>query len=310
MPEFVNRWHQQAAESGLRVFPIRIAWDPVAGKWDKVPLAKDWVQRAQYLAVADPFDWRHANGYGIAMGGGYYALDVDDPGPDAPPARWIAERRLPPTREHATVSGGRHLIFALLGRQRDLRSRANIVPGLDARGAGGFIAFGEGYAVTRDVAPSILPPEVGEELGRQSASEGPLAGERGFVAAYHPPEPDGAAGCLQRALVTGPAVLRRRWQGDTTGLRDTSRSAMDHSVARLLGLCGLGEDVIVWALLERFAHGAAAGKGASHVAIRAAARSALKSVARKREDDRLVADFREPEVSDDEEAQLRRLLGL
>jgi hypothetical protein len=297
-------WERQAAASGLRVFPVRITW--TGEKWDKVPLIKDWVERANYHELTR-FDWSTCNGYGCLMGKGYYALDIDSYKPSAEVEAWLAARYLPPTRTHRTVSGGRHLIFMTLSSQRDLPTRAHIVPGLDSRGLGGFVAFGEGYEVLDDRAPSILPPEVGDELARSAGGGLAPAGERAFVEGYRPPEPVGAAGALLRALVRG-RVLRLRWDGTTTGLQDTSRSGLDHSVARLLALGGLDEDQIVWALLERFEHGAARWKDDGHTAVRAAARSALKAIARRREDEAMVRDWKQPEMSAADEAELRRAL--
>lgn len=304
-------WEAAAAVTGLPVFPVKITFDESAGKWVKKPLTDKWQEAGFYRRGV--YDWSRANGYGILMGNGYYALDLDGYKPGCGAEAWFRERpRLSwETRTHRTVSGGLHKIYATRSGQEDLPTRANIVPGLDGRGKGGFIAFGEGYSIDIDAAPHLLPAEVGDEIYEGAGGTGGrVIGEREMVQGYRPPEPKDASRKLRLALASGPRLLRQRWKGDTAGLRDRSRSALDHSVARLLGLTGMTEDQIVWALLEKFEHGAARHKGAGHVALRAAARSALKSIAQVEAEKAMTGDFKQPELSDEEEEHMRRLLGL
>jgi hypothetical protein len=283
-------WRDEARRTRLPVFPIRIiAPDPLTGKRSKRPLTA----RGHLDASFDPDHfgglWSAANGYGIKMGRvatrvGYYAFDIDPRalGADggAVALAWLGDHAVPlDTRRHGTPSGGEHLIYALPGSHDDLPNRQGIVPGLDARGEGGWIAFGEGYSVLADVAPVLLPTAVCATI---------RAGWKGGTGAT------GAAVELpDLAAVDAEAVYRkllakiggrgnfglfclwrdgvRRHQGDTT------RSAADHSAAFYLALAAFSAPEIAHLLLTRFKHGVAARDGVTPVTIRAAQRSAAKA---------------------------------
>ena len=271
-----NPWRTAAAYSGLPVFPIKIVWQPAERRWNKIPLTRHGHKDASTDVAR--FEWSRANGYGIAMGGGLYALDVDaykEGGVDAPKA-WLLERGLRnvATRVHRTVSGGWHLIFALPDEHRDLPSRADIVPGLDARGAGGWIAFGEGYELYDDSEPALLPPAVCAEI---KAGHSAIVLEDEALAYAGPARPDRMHVRWRLALAKMHLLRHRAFGVKTRG--DLSRSAADHSVAFCLALQGWREQEIAWALLEVFQHGACQDADKpERVRVRAAMRCAAKAV--------------------------------
>jgi hypothetical protein len=284
---------------GLPVFPVRV--QKIGGKFQKVPLTK----RGHLDASVDlkVNDWSRANALGIAMGNGWYAIDVDSakgaPGEVEERVRqWAKGVGLETvTRSHRTPSGGWHLIYRLPAGWHELRTRANVVEGMDTRGAGGWIAFGEGYSVVRDVAPAMMSKKACEALdsGVGATGTGPVV-----LAGYTPPAaPEAVDAKLGLALRLGPNLLRFRWNGDRTGLADTSGSAMDHSVAKLLAIAGLSEDEIIWALLNRFEHGSARNKGQEHVAMRAAGRSAVKGRLSTDEEANALLSFKEEEETEE-----------
>ena len=165
-------WHAP----GVPVFPVQIIPRPDGG-YDKRPLTPNGHKDAKAFTDWDWKEWlgRGCNAVGIVMGeaSGLYALDVDSykSGADAGPEGWL-DRWVPDwheTLQHATPSGGRHLIFRTNGAGA-APTRAGIVPGLDARGEGGWIAMGEGYAVVQDVPPRELPKTALEELRRGAAA--------------------------------------------------------------------------------------------------------------------------------------------
>ncbi|MEM9392797.1 MAG: VapE domain-containing protein [Pseudomonadota bacterium] len=245
-----EHWKEQARTSQLQVFPIKIS-QASNGKWTKVPLTQHGHQDASF--DVDSFDWSQANGYGVAMGevSGLYALDIDDYKTGSDPEVWFDERRIPrETRTHKTVSGGVHRIYALPREWQSLGNRQNIVPGLDGRGEGGWIAFGDGYEVVDERLPCRLQPRVCEELHREHS------GETLKTANAEPVDAEELEPKLQKAI-GGFVHLKRRWEGDTTGLTDASASGMDMSVAQLLAIQDFTYDEIVDVLLNYFPNGQA-----------------------------------------------------
>lgn len=289
---------------GCPVFPVLVRH--FRGKWEKIPLT----EKGHLDARTDwqALDWSRANACGIVMGNGFYTIDVDSykEGANDNVNAWAKSHGVPmATRSHRTPSGGFHLIFRLPPGWENLRTRAGVVPGMDTRGAGGWIAFGKGYEVVRSMPPSTLPPKACEALdGSSDGASGPV-----ILKGYTPPA-DAAAlqARLRRVLVFGPALLRARWAGKTHGLVDKSRSAMDHSVAKLLALAGWNEDEIVWALLNEFQHGAARDKGNERVALRAAGRSAVKADQSVEQERAAVHDFQPPETSPEIEDAMREMM--
>ena len=83
-------------------------------------------------AVIAKMNWRHANGYGVPMGGGLYALDADTYKPECQAGDWLRAHGVPTeTRIHLTVRGGHHLIYRLPPAYAELRNVGNIAPGLE-----------------------------------------------------------------------------------------------------------------------------------------------------------------------------------
>ncbi|WP_170340884.1 bifunctional DNA primase/polymerase [Ruegeria arenilitoris] len=300
-----------AFATGLPTFPIRIYWDTSKhlgkGGWNKTPLKGTRGHKdAQWPQFIDRLDWHGANGFGIPMGAttGLYMLDADDYKDGGEADRWMDERKLPPTRTHKTVSGGRHFIYALSTRFKTLRSRNDIVPGLDSRGEGGWAAFGPGYEVIDSRMPAILPSEICEEL---------MAGHSGIkqfvgVNSYSPPtDPTDIDQRLMRMLKRQPA-LARRWSGDDSGLV-SGRSSLDLAVAQLLSMVGFSYDEIVWLLMQRFEHGQA-----RHLATggeRAAQRCAQRAIDTREEERataRAILKRQETPLTESERAKMRALV--
>ena len=269
-------WLNEALHSGLPTFPIRIFWDAAARKWRKVPLTKGGHLDASYPPPPFP---ANANGYGIPLGAGLYALDVDTykgAGPN-PAKAWIVGRSLRdvPTRVHRTVSGGWHLIFRLPPDYADLPSRSDVVPGLDTRGAGGWIAFGQGYELYDDSEPALLPEAVCAELLAGHSSKNLGTTLLGPLVWNPPADPEKVKRKWAVARYRQNLLLQRVHGVKTSG--DMSRSGLDHSVAHLLAQQGWEADEIAFVLLELFEHGACR-EGPDRVRLRAALRCAAKAI--------------------------------
>ncbi len=104
-------------------------------------------------------NWPSGHGWGIACGpiSKLFVLDVD--GPDG--RKSIEGKPLPKTPTVATprADGGVHLYFQwvpeLEGR---VTTKANVLPGIDVRGEGGFVAF-YGWKLPPSVVPFAKPPQ-------------------------------------------------------------------------------------------------------------------------------------------------------
>ena len=108
--------------------------------------------------VAQLFAARGATIIGVPTGdaSGWDALDIDPKnGGDA----WeqANAQRLPETRVHQTPSGGRHYLFRHAPGVHN--STSSIAPGIDVRGAGGYICVppSPGYTVISDAEPVDWP---------------------------------------------------------------------------------------------------------------------------------------------------------
>ncbi len=171
-PCSATNWKEEARGTGLPVFPIKIFWCDYEQKNKKVPLTPNGHLDA---AVGDGVDaqsnWCAATGYGVAMGDGLYAFDEDTYKSDSEAEQWMKDHGLDvPTRTHGTVSGGRHRLFTTPDGWDGLPSGGGIVHGLDTRGKGGWIAFGEGYSVLDDTDPVELPESVCQALWDRAQS--------------------------------------------------------------------------------------------------------------------------------------------
>lgn len=284
-------WRAQAAAAKLPVFPIRIFQD-ADGHWCKVPLIKGGHghKDASYdVAKFDPH-WPRANGYGIPMGSvatgiAFYALDLDQYAPGYAGDEWLDRWAVPrETRTVRTISGGFHLIFSLPAAFAGLRNRGDIVKGLQARGEGGWCAFGAGYELVLDVPPVLLPSGVCEALQRTPGlgHNGGPGLDGGELPELHPVDADDVMRRLGRILLGDhlPLSLEKAWTGtreESDG--DTSKSGNDHALACSLALFDFSASEICYILLRQYPHGVAAKKGVNPTTIRAARRSAAKAVA-------------------------------
>lgn len=303
MDTAMTDWRASAAGFPAPTFPIEIWWDQSEEKWKKRPLTPNGHLDAR-LGGCDGL-WGKANGFGIRMGQGLFALDVDSYKEASEAKEWLRQWRIDPkrTRAHKTVSGGAHLIFRTGEEFYDLRGGTNIVHGLDTRGEGGWIAFAQGYSVEQDVEPAYLNPDVLKHL--RAISENRRTSGRANVGTFSPPPIEQQEMVLRRLVrvVNNTPALMRRWNGDTTGLNDTSRSAMDLSVAQMLGMRGFTADEIAWVLLAVFEHGQARYlmKGNERAAMRCA------SVAIAAQERREMLMRRKPEPDPDTAKMVEKL---
>jgi putative DNA primase/helicase len=124
------------AARGWRVHPLRRA--------DKLPATSHGCKDA--TLDADQIRrwwsmWPEAN-IGLATGYGWWVLDIDPDG-----LAWAEANDLPATIEATTGRGGRHLLYRLPDGVTVRNSAGVIAPGVDVRGAGGYIV----------AAPSLHP---------------------------------------------------------------------------------------------------------------------------------------------------------
>jgi putative DNA primase/helicase len=124
------------AARGWRVHPLR--------KGDKLPATahgcKDATLDADQIRKWWSM-WPDAN-IGLATGYGFWVLDIDPDG-----LAWAEANDLPATIEATTGRGGRHLLYRLPEGATVRNSAGVIAPGVDVRGAGGYIV----------AAPSLHP---------------------------------------------------------------------------------------------------------------------------------------------------------
>lgn len=131
---------------------------------DKIPLIKNW----QESATDDPNqinNWRQQFGphlvyFGVPTGpiNDLLVLDVDVKkgvnGFDS-----LKDFPIPPTTTQVTRSGGKHFIFKYPKDGAQYGNRAGIKPGLDIRGAGGYIIYyGFDQTPTNDPPEALLAP--------------------------------------------------------------------------------------------------------------------------------------------------------
>jgi hypothetical protein len=160
------------AATGMPVFPCNSL---------KRPLIKGGKEFSNASTVPDRIRdmWEQAGAaaqlIGIPTGpvSGFDVLDVD---PRHNGDTWEIENndRLGETRMHSTPSGGRHYLFHHADGVRNIQDGKTIAPGIDVRGAGGYVCFppSPGYSVIHeaDIAewPNWLLP-----LVRKSAKPPP-----------------------------------------------------------------------------------------------------------------------------------------
>ena len=148
---------------------------------------------------------------------------------------------LPTTPRSLTGGGGLHMLFQYpVGH--DVRSRTSVLPGLDVKANGGFIvappsrhASGREYAWDTFAHPDDMPLAAAPDRLFSLFSQG-SASER---LAYTPEPWDGTVPLRALAAMEGRrSRLRQRFERHTHGLRDTSPSGADASLAALAALAG------------------------------------------------------------------------
>ena len=121
------------ADRGWRVFPVK-------PKHKAPPLISDWPNKT----TTDPeqikrwwHHWPSAN-VAIATGGGLIVVDIDFGRGGAHSIRGLGEKhQIPTTPTVKTPGPGCHLYFQNIGAE--MGNKENLLPGLDLRGAGGYV---------------------------------------------------------------------------------------------------------------------------------------------------------------------------
>jgi hypothetical protein len=263
---------------GVPVFPVRITWNYNKQKWDKVPLVR-WTQVS---GGPNDMPWHDANAIGVPTGqpSGLFVIDLDTYKPGTEAEDWFDARDLAATRTHRTASGGKHLIYRL-PKGTDLNCSGAPIAGIDLRGSGGFIVWAdtqENYRVLDDRMPVELPTPVYEDLKARQNQAGTVIADA-KVPEYVVVDDAALDAKLSRALEHPKSgALRRRFYGETAGLKDVSASGRDMSMAALLAHHGFTFDEIVQVLLDLFEHGTAARDGWNSKTERAAKRCAYKAL--------------------------------
>lgn len=276
------------------VFPVLIEADLDTGKWQKKPLAK-WGSIA-VDTPPDEFNWGRANAVGVPMGkrSGLIALDVDSYKASCDFDAWSQLHELPPTRTHGTASGGHHVIYRM-PEGIDLGNRAPKVHGLDVRGSGGFIVWADTlgrYSVIDPRDPSPLPQSVINELAALNTGAGRIVNDAAFPTLKYVDEKvylPKLQALLADPLRWGP--LSQRFSGVTAGLKDTSRSSMDMSVAHMLAQAGFSYDEVAMILLRHFPHGKAERDGRTDAVERECCRCAWRAVNQREENLKLNSEY-------------------
>jgi hypothetical protein len=282
----MNQWAATAHKMKWAVcFPIRIFYDKKRDRWEKVP-TKDMTGFLELTASvpADDPRWEKANGFGIVMRDGLYALDVDvhkDETVMANVREWFAKQGLSgQTRTHKTPSGGWHFLYQVPAKWGDLRSRVNIIYGLDGRGgregSGGWIAFGEHYELAREKPPLTLT----ESACRIIEEEGQIRFGGSIIASAQVGSyaaPDNVDDIVDRLLylVEHNHKINARWRGLSQGMEDASRSAMDMSLSWWLAAHGFERDEIAYILLNEYEKGQA-----RYLELKYGQRAAMRCAAR------------------------------
>lgn len=160
--------HPLTFPPGWKIFPLHPGTKkPIHDAWQTVA-TDDQFQLDAWAIEYPGCNWAVAAGpSGLAM----LDLDGGEVGENSLAEFEIEEGCLPPTREHRSARGGRHLIFS--DPERKLRNSASrLKPKLDTRGGNGYIVVppstfeGGTYEVLFDRAVAPLPDFVVAALGR------------------------------------------------------------------------------------------------------------------------------------------------
>jgi hypothetical protein len=167
VPELCRLAQNLARNRGYCVFPVKLVPRP-DGKADKIPMIKEWPERASDDPAAIEQMWRARPGdlIGIACGkrSNLDVLDLDKKHSTAIAWWRINHDRLPPTRTFGTYSGGVHLHYQ--HRKGVKNSEGKICKGVDSRGEGGFIVYWSAYGCEciDHTPPQEMPDWLFDEL--------------------------------------------------------------------------------------------------------------------------------------------------
>jgi P4 family phage/plasmid primase-like protien len=129
---------------------VKLGWPvlPLRGKIPRVPNGSKDATLNESQVRTWWTEWPDAN-IGVATGLRFFALDIDVKENGEESLDYLANQhgRLPDTIQQVTGTGGKHFLFALPSDFTVKNSARKIAPGIDVRGAGGYIV----------VAPSIHP---------------------------------------------------------------------------------------------------------------------------------------------------------
>lgn len=285
-------------EFGVPTFPVKMiplradgthykrrerpADDKDVVKWDKQPLC-DWGD-AEKPEPLDCDGWDEANAVGVPMGwrSGMIAIDIDDHKPAYEGAGWLAghgidDPEMVETRVHQTASNGLHLIFAAEGDYAQIGNNAPKAHGIDIRGSGGFIVWGDvtgRYDHLHNIAPASLPKSIGDELLALKSEGGEVVRDGDIPE----PDPKNIRGDLEERLTLALATSMklRQWfenpytVDDDNGGQREDRSDGDWAVAGELLKLGFNYDERFYVLFDHYQHGKAYQEGDRRQGKRAA----------------------------------------
>lgn len=193
----------------------------------KHPIPRHW-ERSIASATAASSIWKldlGQRGIGLVCGpkSGVWALDVDvrTGGEDTLAQLEHAHGELPSTWRARTGTGGQHIFFR--ATDDTIRNSASqVMPGLDVRGAGGYV---------------VLPPSPHRSGGSYEWIAAPLSVELADAPQW-----------LLTLATMRPRKARRPHGRDETQLKMIAAGRRHDALVRFCGLlrsCGLGEDAIV-----------------------------------------------------------------
>lgn len=170
------------AAQGLPVFPCSKTKRPSIPKAD--PNGRGFrAATIDQTQIRLMFDRTNAVLVGVPTGqaSGFDVLDLDYRNGAT---EWEEENshRLPETRTHQTMSGGRHLLFRHVDGVRNSASKKTLANGIDVRGDGGYVIFppSAGYTVVHDVEIAEWPDWLLELVLRHAAAEDRVSRPAGY----------------------------------------------------------------------------------------------------------------------------------
>lgn len=202
------------ASRGFRVFPARAN--------DKRPLQDGW----QAAATSDAFSllesFPDGANIGIATGDDFTVIDADVKSGGLESVEALG---LPPTLTVRTRSGGLHYYFRTPRGQTVANSASRLAPGVDVRGAGGYVVGpgsvvgGRPYVIENDAPVAELPTEIVARC-HAARERSPDAGQLALGV-----DPEGSEAGAERArqYVLGAAPKALEGQRDNTAAKVAAR---------------------------------------------------------------------------------------